>query len=183
MSTLIFLLTVATMIGLLVTVLVRVGGRKPIGRVGLWGGGLLLGYCLVWGGFWLARRYPVVPFGTEICFDDWCATVDSAKQVPSLARDSVVFRLAMTMSNHARGIAQRPCEPRVRLIDDRGRVWLPATWGAVPFDARLEVHESKRTTVDFVVPKEGCSLEALIEEGPWITELIFPEDEAVFRIR
>jgi len=168
---------------LLVKTVVRMVRQRPVAGVVRWGIGILLVYCLVWGGFSLARRYPVVPFGTEICFDDWCATVNGIEQVPAAARDSIALVLTIMVSNHARGIAQRPSEPRVHLIDDRGRRWLPASWGAVPLDSRLELHESKKTTARFVVPAEIADLKVLIEEGPWITRLLFPEDQPVFSLK
>jgi hypothetical protein len=90
--------------------------------------------------------------------------------------------MVITMSNHARGIAQRPSEPRIHLIDDMGRTWPPAASGPVPLDAPLELHESKATTMKFVVPANTFQLKALIEEGPWITDLLFPEDQPVFKL-
>jgi hypothetical protein len=75
-----------------------------------------------------ALRYSV---GTDICFDDWCATVDSLQQVFLTSHDSAAYDLVITTSNHTRGIAQRPSEPRVHLIDDQGRNWPPIA--LVPF--------------------------------------------------
>jgi hypothetical protein len=183
LSTLIFLLTVFALIILLVTAAARAIRRKPIFKIAWWTIGILLAYFIAWGFFWLQRRQPVIPFGTDICFDDWCVTVDNVKRLPSTTPDSTAFVMVIRMSNHARGIAQRPSEPRIHLIDDLGRTWSPAASGPVPLDARLELHESKTTTMNFIVPANDAQLKALIEEGPWITDLLFPEDQPVFKIR
>lgn len=183
MSILIFLLTILTTFILLVTATVRAIRRKPILKIARWSICIFLGYSLAWGCFWLARRRPDIPLGTDICFDDWCATVNNVRQLPATSRDSTEFILAITMSNHARGITQQPSEPRIHLIDDQGRIWLPAASGPVPLDARLDLHESKKTSMNFIVPADASRLKALIEEGPWITNLLFPEDQPVFRLR
>ena len=60
----------------------------------------------------------------------WCITINNMKQLPAISRDSTEFVLAITMSNHSRGIAQRPSEPRIHLIDDHGRIWSPASSAA-----------------------------------------------------
>ena len=180
MSTLIFLLTIITIVILLVTATVRAIRRQPILKIARWSISILLGYSLAWVCFWLARWRPDIPLGTDICFDDWCATIDKVKQLPAASRDSTEFILAITMSNHSRGIAQRPSEPRIHLIDDRGRIWSPSASGPVPLDARLDLHESKKTSMNFIVPVDASHLKALIEEGPWTTSLLFPEDQAVF---
>jgi hypothetical protein len=126
-----------------------------------------------------ALRYSV---GTDICFDDWCATVDSLQQVFLTSHDSAAYDLVITRSNHTRGIAQRPSEPRVHLIDDQGRNWPPIALGAIPLNARPELRGSKTTTMKFVVPTDAANLQALIEEGPWITHFLFPEDQPAFKL-
>jgi hypothetical protein len=181
--TLIFLLTALTTFVLVVTGAARAIRRKPILKLARWTIGILLGYCLAWYCFWLARRSPVIPFGTDICFDDWCITINHFQQLPATSRDSTEFILAITMSNHARGIAQRPSNPRIYLIDDHGRFWPPAASGPTPLDARLELHESKNTRMNFIVPANAAHLKALIEEGPWITNLLFPTDQPLFSLR
>ena len=183
MSTLIFLLTVFTFIILIITAAARAIRHKPIIKIAWWSIGILLAYCFAWGFFWLERRRPIIPFGTDICFDDWCVTIDKVEQLSGTSRDSTAFVMVVTMSNHARAIAQRPSEPRIHLIDDGGRTWSPVASGPVPLDARLELHESKSTTVKFVVPANAFQLKALIEEGPWITDLLFPIDQPVFKVR
>jgi len=183
LNTLIFLLTVLSAAILLVTIVARVIGRRPVVKLVVAGVVILLAYGVAWGAFWLGRRHSVVPLGTDICFDDWCATVDSVHELPSPSPDSAVYLLVVRMSNHARGIAQRPSEPRIHIIDDRGRAWTPVDTGPVPLDARLELHESKKARLKFVVPAHTSSLTALIEEGPWITDLLFPEEQPLFKLR
>jgi hypothetical protein len=34
----------------------------------------------------------------------------------------------------------------------------------------------------FVVPTDAANLQALIEEGPWITHFLFPEDQPAFKL-
>jgi hypothetical protein len=45
---------------------------------------------------------------------------------------------------------------------------------------RLELQQSAETTLVFSIPKTATGLKALIEEGPWLTNLLFPGNEDVF---
>jgi hypothetical protein len=96
------------------------------------------------------------------------------------------------MSNNAKGIAQKPSEPRVHIIDDNGNSYSFSPEGQlalekqkgkqIPIDERLELHQSLETQLVFDVPKDAKGLKALIEEGPFITKLLFNENKEVFLI-
>jgi len=96
------------------------------------------------------------------------------------------------MSNHARGIAQKPSEPRVHIIDERGNSYSYSAEGQqalekqignqIRLDQRLELHQSLETQLVFDIPKEAKNLKVLIEEGPFITKLLFNENREVFLI-
>ena len=183
MSALIFLLTTLTTFILLVLAIVGVIRGKPIYNIVRLCIGIVLTYGLVWTCFWFFRDRPVKPYGYDICFDDWCATVSKAEPIPSNSRDSARFMLEIIVSNHARGIAQRPSEPRIHLVDGQGRFWSPIFTGLNPLDTRLELGESKTINLNFVLAANATKIMAIIEEGPWITNLLFPEDQPVFKIR
>ena len=66
----------------------------------------------------------------------------------------------------------------------RGQLPLENAMGNQPrIDSRLELHESKKMLLVFVVPKNASGLRAVIEEGPFITDLLFAEDQTVFLIK
>ncbi len=191
MTSLIFLLTVLTLIVLIIRIIVKLTRRKPVRR-GLIVLGVVVGvYGLGWMVFKLTQEVTPVPLGTEVCFDDWCATV--AKTEQKVSDDSTLIILHIEMFNNARGIAQTPSEPRVHLLGANGTAWpysaneqrtYEKQNGIQPGIAhRLELHQSMETALVFAVPKNTPGLKALIEEGPWITNLLFPVDEQVFLAR
>ena len=97
------------------------------------------------------------------------------------------------MSNHARGIAQKPCEPRVHIIDEKENHWSFSEEGQqaleklignqIPIDEKLELHQSLETQLVFDIPKEANKLKVLIEEGPLNTKLLFNENKGAFLIQ
>jgi hypothetical protein len=97
------------------------------------------------------------------------------------------------MSNHARGIAQKPSEPRIHIIDGQGHSWVFSKEGQQALESRegkqkdigerLELHESLGTRIVFDIPKDEKGLKAFIEEGPFITKLLLPEDKEVFLLQ
>jgi len=190
MASLIFLLTVLTLIVLFIRIIVKLTRRKPV-RCGLIAMGVaVVVYGIGWIVFRLTLEVTPVPLGTQVCFDDWCATVNKIEQ--KAAGDSTLITLHIEMFNNARGIAQTPSEPRVHLLDANGTAWSYSANeqriyekqnGVQPGIAhRLELHQSMETVLVFTDPKNSAGLKALIEEGPWITDLLFPVDEQVFLI-
>ena len=99
--------------------------------------------------------------------------------------------ITIKMSNHARGIAQKPSEPRVHLIDGKGHYWpysvkgqqaLEQNAGKQPgIDSKLALGESLETQLVYAVPVNAADIKVLIEEGPFITKLLLPEDQQVFQ--
>jgi hypothetical protein len=191
MITLIFLLTVLTLFILLIRLFVALIRRKSV-----WMPVKLIAIILVvYGGirmiFYLTRHRVPAPMGTEVCFDDWCATALGASRQP--VGDSTYIFLRLEMSNHARGIAQSPSEPRVHILDVSGKEWAYSAFGQRIYEKehgaqpgighRLELNESLETVLVFVLPIKASEFHALIEEGPWITSLLFPEDQIVFAFK
>jgi len=163
-------------------------------------GFIIVGYIALWLAFDLTAKFTIVPLGTDVCFDDWCASVTQIESSPEIQQqfspgktDSTWIVLHIRMSNHARGIAQKPSEPRVHIIDQQGNVWpyskkgqqlLEKAWGQQPsLGQQLELKQSIETKLIFSIPSQSEGLKILIEEGPFITKLLFPEDNTVFKIK
>jgi hypothetical protein len=153
---------------------------------------ILFCYGLLWVIFYFKSAEIAIPFGTDICFDDWCATITQAERPKTLGGQDPhgqFIVLHIRMSNHARRIAQKPSEPRVTIIDGQGHSWGFSKEGhqelekvvgkQIPIDERLELHQSLETKMVFDVPKEAKDLKALIEEGPFITNFLLKEDSHV----
>ena len=97
------------------------------------------------------------------------------------------------MSNHARGIAQKPSEPRIHILDAKNSAWPYSMAGQgilekvdgkqAPLDSRLELHQSIETKFVFAVPASSKGLKILVEEGPFITKLLLPESQEVFIVQ
>ena len=96
------------------------------------------------------------------------------------------------MSNHARGIAQKPSEPRIHIIDGNGNIYSFSEAGQqalerqigkqISIGTRLELHQSVDTQLVFDLPGDAQNSKVLIEEGPFITQLLFWEDKEVFLV-
>ena len=191
MTTLIFFITFLALLILFIRIIVKMIRRKPMAKTMKIIGAIVLVYSVLWFIFDLARKRLPVPMGTEVCFDDWCASVK--KSSVSLTGDSLNIILTITTANHARGIAQTPSEPRVYILDESGHEWsfspvaqkaYEKQTGAQPgIGHRLELHESLETALIFTIPRDAKRMYAIIEEGPWITNLLFPEDQMVFEIK
>jgi hypothetical protein len=199
MTTLIFFLTFLTLLVLLVSLIIKAIRRKPIKRTAKLIALIIGGYAGLWVIFYFISGYITVPLGTTTCFDDWCATITRVDRtsalphgIPAPPTDSVWVILHVTMINQARGIAQKPSEPRIHLIDGRGGYWavsekgqkaLEQAIGEQPgLDSKLELHQSLQTTLIFAVPANVKKVKALIEEGPFITKLLLPEDRQVYNV-
>jgi hypothetical protein len=160
-------------------------------------GGVVAVYVLAWTMFYFVRNEKPVPFDTDVCFDDWCATVEGVDTVKTLGigpteirPKGIFFILHVKMSNHARGIAQKPSEPRIHIEDGDGNIWTFSAKGQRALEStdgkqndigkRLELDESLVTKIVFEIPRNKRGLKAMIEEGPFITKFLLPEDKEVF---
>jgi hypothetical protein len=197
MTALIFFGTSLTIIILIVRLILKLLQHKSIFQTSRLIAILILSYSLLWIFFYIISTYKTVPSGTDICFDDWCATVTGfeilkppGSDFPGVKPNGQFVILYIKMSNHARGIAQKPSEPRINIIDEKGKSWSYSPEGQqaleniegkqIPIDSRLELHLSLETRLVFDVPVYSGQLKALIEEGPFITRLLFYENKQVF---
>ena len=197
MATLIFIGTIIALLIVAFKIILNLSQHKPI-----WSSVrmliiILLSYFLLWVFFYLLSSDRPVPFGTDICFDDWCATITEVEVPGTSGVDSLqlnlvgqLFIVHIKMTNKARGIAQKPSEPRVKIIDRDGNSYVSSIEGQqaleesrgrqIPFDARLELHQSLETQLVFEIPQGKNDLKAVIEEGPLITRLLFYSDREIF---
>lgn len=197
MAGLALLLAVLAILILLVRLAVRAIRRKPITRTVVALLIVVAAYSALWCVFYFISGDKAVPLGTDVCFDDWCATVTSIERPAALGTQGHELYphgqfviLHVKMSNRARGIAQKPSEPRIHIIDDKGNAWPyseeaqraleNAIGKQAPLDSRLELHQSLETQIVFDVPKDAQHLKALIEEGPWISKVELYKDRMVF---
>lgn len=197
MTALIFFCTIVAILYLLISVVIKAIRHRRI-MPGIRTIIIIIGsYFTLWVIFYFLRQDKSVTLGTDICFDDWCATITKIERPKSLAIDNVVLNpkgqfivLHIKMSNHARGIAQKPSEPRIHLVDGSGTFWTFSEEGQkmlekrigkqIPLDEKLKLHESLETQMIFDIPNDNGNWKALIEEGPFITKLLFNEDRKVF---
>jgi hypothetical protein len=200
MSTLLFFVFIILLLVLAAGILINATRRRPAARKARLLAGVVIAYAATWSIFYLSSSEKPVPFNTDICFDDWCATVtgfDTAEALgtgPDEIRPKGIFIiLHVRMSNHARGIAQTPSEPRIHIVDGQGHFWgfsadgqkalASAEGKQKDIGERLELHESLDTKLVFDIPRHELGLKALIEEGPFITKFLLPEDREVFLLR
>lgn len=197
MTTLIFFAVILIVLVLLAGILSDSVRRRSVKKKAWLLGGVLAGYALLWAiGYFTSGDKPV-PFNTDVCFDDWCATVEGVDTAATLGMGPNAIRaqgifliLHVRMSNHARGIAQKPSEPSIHIVDGEGNVWAFSAGGQNALEStdgkqneigeRLELRESKQTKLVFDIPRREKGLKALIEEGPFITAFLLPEDKSVF---
>lgn len=199
MTTLIFFGTIIALLFYIVRLIIKISRGKNITSTLRALVLIVVIYAGLWGVFYLISRDNPVPFGTDICFDDWCATVTSIEKPLYLGAENQKLNplgqfivVNIKMSNHARGIAQKPSEPGVHLIDEKGNTYSFSATGQqalekqtgsqIPIDERLELNQSLETKLVFDIPNEAKKLKVLIEEGPFITKLLFNENRDVFLI-
>lgn len=197
MATLIFLLTIITLFILVIIIIIKIINRKSNIAVFRAMAIVISSYCLLWAVFYFKSTNKPVPTGTDICFDDWCVSLTKVDQPISLRKGNQLvnphgrfFVLHIQMSNHARGIAQKPSEPRIHIVDGPGHRYTFSKEGQQALETlsgkqtsigeKLELHQSLETQLVFDIPKEAKDLYVLIEEGPFITNLLFPDDKEIF---
>lgn len=153
-------------------------------------------YIFLWTISFMNRANKTTALGEDICFDDWCATITSFTKSNSIGNQKAngqFISLSVRMTNKARGIAQKPSEPRINLIDGNGNTWGFSKIGQksfenlhgkqIPIDQRLELHESLQTNIVFDIPKDAEEVEAIIKEGPQlITNILIQEDKKTFKL-
>lgn len=196
MTTLVFFVTILAVIVLLIRIVIKAVKHKNTFASFRISGIILLVYASLWIVFYLKSSDKQISFGTDICFDDWCATVTKIEKQETLGNEKPNGQFIIVhikMSNHARGIAQKPSEPSVHIKDDNGHSWAFSSKGQqalnnlignqIPIDQRLELHQSLETQLVFDIPKDAKNLGVLIEEGPFITKFLFHDDNKVFRIQ
>jgi hypothetical protein len=200
MSTLLFFVFIILVLVFTGGIIINALRRRPIARKVRLLAGALIAYAALWSIFYISSSDKPVPFNTDICFDDWCATVagfDTAETLGTgpgeLRAKGIFIILHVRTSNHARGIAQKPSEPRINIVDGQGHSWPFSVDGQKALEStegkqkeigeRLELHESLETKLVFDIPWHELGLKALIEEGPFITNFLVPEDREVFLLR
>jgi hypothetical protein len=193
MASLIFIATFIAVFILLITIIVKIIKHKnsvaTLRTIAI----ILFCYGLLWIIFYFKSAEKAIPFGTDVCFDDWCATITQAGRPKTLGEQNPhgqFIVLHIRISNHARGIAQKPSEPRVHIIDGEGHSWAFSKDGQqalenvvgkqIPIDKKLELHQSLETQLVFDVPKDAKNVRAIIEEGPFITSFLLKDDNQVF---
>jgi hypothetical protein len=197
MSTLLFLAVIILVLVLIAGIISNAIRRRSGRKKALLLTGIVAAYVLIWVIFYFSSGDKPVPFNTDVCFDDWCATVEGVDTAGTLGMGANAIRaqgifliLHVRMSNHARGIAQKPSEPSIHIVDGEGNVWAFSAGGQNALEStdgkqneigeRLELRESKQTKLVFDIPRREKGLKALIEEGPFITAFLLPEDKSVF---
>jgi hypothetical protein len=191
MSTLIFVSTFFTLLSLFIKTFFNLYKRKPIWQLIKFILALICFYTVGWFLFYITSTNIPVPMGTNICFDDWCATVTQIEKQQNTNTQFIVLHIKM--SNKARGIAQKPSEPSIKIIDSNGNYYYPSLIAQqtlekqigkqLPLDTRLELHGQAETQIAFQIPATKQNLSVLIEEGPFITKLLFYTNKNVFAIK
>ncbi len=197
MKELYFFVTLLLTTALVFTILLQIFRKKSITKSLKILSYTIFIYILLWTVFYFKSEIQPVNYGEDICFDDWCATITSFDKIENLNSKKAnghFFVLSINMINHARGISQKPCEPRVHIMDDLGHTWGSSTVGQkalediqgiqIPIDQRLELHQSLQTKIVFNIPNEATGLKAIIEEGPqFMTTIMLQDNKKVFELK
>ena len=198
-TALIFFGTIVTLLIFIVRLILKISKRRSIVSTLKTLIIIIVSYSILWTFFYLISTTKAVPLGTDICFDDWCATITKIERPKYLGLHAEILYpkgqfivLNIKMSNHARGIAQKPSEPRIHIIDGNGNIYSFSEAGQqalerqigkqISIGARLELHQSVDTQLVFDLPGDAQNSKVLIEEGPFITQLLFWEDKEVFLV-
>ena len=197
MQELYFLITLLAIIILIIIIFLKLLRGKAINKALSILSLFIISYSLLWAIFYIKTEIQPVNFGEDICFDDWCATITSFEKLTKIDRQTAVgqfYVLSVRMTNKARGIAQKPSEPRIHILDENGQTWSISTIGQkaleasegfqIPIDERLALHQSLQTKIVFDIPKDAKGLKAIIEEGPpFITNLLLQNNKKVFLLK
>lgn len=195
MAEIIFLATILSTFLLLLKIIVLLIKKRCIKKSAYLILKIVGSYSLLWLVSFMLSKEEIIAPNTDICFDDWCATLvsyDKPESIGSLRPQGQFIVLHIKMSNHARGRAQKPSEPRVKIIEGEnsysisqsGQQEFETIFGKqTPIETRLELHQALETTMVFDVPNEAQNLKVIIDEGPlFITKIISAGDKKVFQI-
>ena len=197
MHELYFLVTFLTTVVLIITILIKSIRKKSIAKSLKTLSVVTILYLLLWSVSYFTSKLKPINLGEDICFDDWCATITSFERLENIGNQKATgrfFVLSVKMTNRARGISQKPSEPRIQIIDDRGNIWFVSTVGQkeledlqgiqIPIDQRLELHQSLETKMVFDIPMGATGLKAIIKEGlQFMTNIILQDDKHVFKLK
>ena len=132
MATLIFLGTIFSIVVLVIKLLLNLIRHKSIISIFRTIVIITISYCLLWGIFYIKNmNNKVIPLGTDVRFDDWSATVTIIEHPETIGGENPSGQfivLHITMTNRARGIAQKPSEPRVHILDSHGHIQRKDSW-------------------------------------------------------
>lgn len=127
MTALIFFVTIIILFVLFIVLIIKVFKHKPVVSAIRTFVIIVLSYTMLWGVFYFISGYKVAPLGTDACFDDWFVTVTKTERPETLGSENQVLNpngqfiiLYIIMSNNAKGIAQKPSEPKIHIIDEKG---------------------------------------------------------------
>lgn len=126
----------------------------------------------------------VVPLREDLCFDDWCITVDDVSFARQLGRpeapvrpQGVFYVVTLKISNRSAGRPQRETNGGVYLLDSKGRRYEPSPEGQRAYEAQhgptpplsvtVEWRQSVSTVRVFDVPNDAQDLGlAVVHSGP-----------------
>ena len=196
MADLLFIITVLSLFVFAIIILIKLFRRIPIISQIKKFVAIAFSYIFIWSIFFFLSKDKPVGFGVVTCFDDWCATVTKVEHIKkqnfSITTQKDVLVIYIEMSNRAKGRAQKPSEPRVRLIDCKGNEFEPWADGQKALEAqrgmqpdigvKLELKQHLNTQLVFQMPDETKGLQVVIEEGPFITKLLLWNDRSVYLI-
>jgi hypothetical protein len=91
MTTLIFFVTIISLFVLFIRLIIKVIKHKPVTSTVRTFVIIVLSYTILWGVFYFISGYKVVPIGTDVCFDDWCATVTKTERPETLGSENQVL--------------------------------------------------------------------------------------------
>ena len=143
--------TFATIVTLLVIAAAALSGHgvnKPVLRI----------LAIAWASYFavvvlsslLLHRRVFYP-GDDVCFDDWCMTVENG--VRTIAGANAIYRVDLRLSSRARRVWQRENDLAVYLVDDRAARYRPNPARSVtPFNVLLGPSERVQATRVFEVP-------------------------------
>jgi hypothetical protein len=130
--------------------------------------------------------------GVDKCFDDWCATVISARSLghPNGEVRTKLVAIILGVSNRARQAAFRPSQPRVTLMLASGDAVIPSEAAQREFEKqtgpqeglakRLVAGDRFQTTLVFEIPAATRAASVVVLEGPTVITRILVGDENSF---
>jgi hypothetical protein len=152
----------------------------------------LCAYAAALAGVSLNSETQRLTLGTDKCFDDWCATVTSARSLPktNAAVGTKLVAITLGISNRARRAAFRPSQPRVTLVLASGGTVAASEAAQREFEKqagpqetlakRLEAGDRFQTTLIFRVPAATREASVVLLEGPAVITRVLVGDENSF---